>query len=843
MDNRIETFFGLTNEEVSQQQEIHGKNIIVEDIKTGFFKKVVNILLEPMFLLLFFSSMIYFVLKEPFDGTIMLVFIIVIIGIELYQEWRADKTLKELKKLSAPESSVIRNGEQIEIESEELVPKDILLISEGDKIPADGWIIRSVDLRVNESSLTGEAEAVWKVETLEKKEREEEYWRKDYAYAGTHVVTGSGMILVHKTGKNTEYGKISEKLENYQEKPSQLDREISKIVKIAGMIAFFLFLLVFLVTFFNSNQTLPLTIRLVDSLLSGITLAMAMIPEEFPVVLTVFMSMGAWRLAKKRSLVKKMSAIESMGAISILAVDKTGTITQNKMVLTEVLVDEEYSEEEVMGVASLASEVAPYDPMEQAILEYYEEKSGRVSELFQQSLIHEYSFTDELKMMGHVWQEKEKIIICVKGSPESVLNICRLSKEKKQIIFEKIEKMAQNGLRVIAIGKQELSEENRSEFDIPENMVDLQLDYMGLVGFSDPPRKGIEKQIQKCQQAGIKVVMITGDHSLTAQAIAEKIGMKKSSNVMTGTEINHYSEDELVKKIGEVSIFSRVTPEHKMKIIQAFQSKGEVVAMTGDGVNDAPALKYADIGISMGKNGSEVSREAADLVLLDDNFEVIVETVRDGRRIYENIKKAVEYIFTVHIPIAFSALCAPILGIPTSALLLLPIHVVLLELIIDPTCSVVLERGPSEPDSMNIPPRKMKDSLITLNSILKSIVQGFILFFISFGTYAYYYYKMDEVEIARTMGITILIIANIFLVLTNSSRKELTWKNIELLKDRVIFILLSAMLIFLGILIYTPLNRYFGFTVLSFCQIGLALFLGMVSVVWYDLIKIFKVRR
>lgn len=828
---------GLTQQEVEERQNEFGVNQLEQKKQEPFYSKVFKIILEPMFLLLIVAALIYFFLGDPIDGAVMLTFVVVIIAIEVIQEWKTDQTLNALKDLSAPKIKVIRNNETIEILSEEVVPGDLMLIEEGNKVPADGFVIKANDLRVNESSLTGETEAVWKTIAESKKSRTEDYWRNDYVYTGTLVTTGSATILVNTTGTNTEYGKIGKHLVTAENEHSPLDKQIGTLVKVGAIIAFFLLCIVAMSTFFSSTN-LELSNRIIQSILSGITIAMAMIPEEFPVVLTVFLSMGAWRLAKKQSLVRKLPAVETMGAISILAVDKTGTITENKMTVTNVWAYDSNKENRLNEVMGLASEIDPYDPMEIAILEYNEQQGWNKDTLFNSPLITEYPFTDELKMMGHVWQRNNQIEVTVKGSPESVLRISDLSTEMKKIIQTKIDIFANEGLRVIAVGEEIVNTAN----EIPETIEQCSLKFLGLVGLADPPRRGIEQDIEDCIEAGINVVMITGDNGITATSIAKKVGIRNAENFLTGFELDQMDDKMLAKKVASVNVFSRVTPEHKMRIIKAFKDNGEVVAMTGDGVNDAPALKYADIGIAMGKRGSEVSREAADIILLDDNFSTIVNTVRDGRRIYDNIKKAIGYIFVIHIPIALTAFLGPVLGIPQEALFLLPIHVVLLELVIDPTCSVVLERQPSEPDIMKRPPRDPFATILSRRLLIRIILQGVAIFFASFSAY-YFTLQQNPAndELARTMGMTVLIIANLFLVQVNSSNQLLGIQTfLKLRHDKVTWIILGGTSISLLALIYSPINAFLDLAPLSAYQLVICLLLGMVSVCWYDIVKLFK---
>lgn len=825
---KVQTMKGLTDEEVRIAQNKYGKNQLIPTKKESLFLKILEVLKEPMFLLLLVAAVIYFILGEPQDGIVMLVFVSGIISIDVIQEWKTDKTLSALKNLSAPHITVIRNSVEKSINSEELVPNDLMIITEGVKIPADGEVLVANDLCVDESSLTGEAEGVWKCTD---DSNGNDYWRRDYCYAGTLVTQGRGIVRVNKIGKDTEYGKIGVNIAEAPDIPTPLQKQTGKLVKICATIAAVLFVLVCIITYFNLPDN-NLKERVIESILSGITLAMAMIPEEFPVILTVFLSMGAWRLAKKNSLVRKLPSVETLGAISVLCVDKTGTITMNKMALKESWALKDIDELDVtMG---MACETEPYDPMEQAMLKYCEDKGISKEKLFKGRLVTEYSFTNEKKMMGHVWECDGVISVRAKGSPEKILDICLLSEDEKKKVEEKMYEMSSKGLRVIGVGKMIV---NNS--DIPKSLEECKLEFLGLIGLQDPPREGIKDDIKMCLDAGIRVVMITGDNGITANSIAKEVGIPHSEGVITGEELNKMDDEELNKRIKDVSIFSRVVPEHKMRIVKAFKEIGEVVAMTGDGVNDAPDLKYADIGIAMGKRGSEVSREAADLILLDDNFSTIVDTVKDGRRIYDNIRKAIGYVFVIHIPIAFASLLAPLLGISASSLLLLPVHVVLLELLIDPTCSIVLERQPAESDIMNRKSRDSREGILTSKVLVKSIIQGLVLFAASFG--AYYYYLDSSIELARSMGLAIIMISNLLLVQVNSSDSELAYKTlIKLRKDKVMWAVGIGTILGLVIILYTPLSEFLGLAPLGLSEMLKVCGISIVSILWYEGVKIFK---
>ena len=827
---------GLTSAQAKQQQEKFGRNELTITKQESFFHKIIKVISEPMFLLLIIAATIYFILGEPRDGAIMLVFVVGIISIEVIQEWKTDKTLNALKDLSAPRITVLRDNAKVVINSCDLVPDDIMFIAEGVKVPADGEVLKSNTLRIDESSLTGEAEGVWKhsIEIVDDKKKE--YWRDDYCYAGTLVTQGTGIIRVVKIGSLSEYGKIGANVMAAPDNPTPLQIQTDKLVKLSATIAAVLFVLVGGVTFMNLVDH-AFTSRIIESILAGVTLAMAMIPEEFPVILTVFLSMGAWRLAKKNSLVRRLPSVETLGAVSVLCVDKTGTITLNKMTVhSDWSLND--SSERLIYITGLGCESDAYDPMEQAMVAYCEKMGISRERLFNGELVEDYAFTDELKMMGHVWRKKTELVVAAKGSPESILKICELSGEEREIIDKQITDMSLQGLRVIAVGQMILANEG----EIPESILDCRLHFCGLIGLADPPRESVKEDIKTCIKAGVRVVMITGDNGITASSIAKQIGMPNSDKIITGDELNRMSDEELQEKVKDVSVFSRVIPEHKMRIVKAFKENGEIVAMTGDGVNDAPALKYADIGIAMGKRGSEVSREAADLILLDDNFSTIVDTIKDGRRIYDNIRKAVGYVFTIHIPIALASLVAPLMGIAPASLLLLPLHVVILELVIDPTCSVVLERQPAEFDIMDRKPRNATEKLLTPKTLAKSVIQGLMIFAASFNTYLYYNYLFpDNAILARTMGLTIILLSNLFLVQVNSSNYQFAYQSfMKLIKDKIMWIVNLATLLGLIIILYSPLNGFLKLAPLDARQMIFAIFMAFIAVFWYELVKVGK---
>ena len=820
MSNGVD-FPGLTSAEAAELLAKHGKNELSPSKKEGLFKKVWHVICEPMFLLLIIAAVIYFILGEPGDAFVMIIFVAVIICIDVIQEWKTDKTLNALKDLSAPRIGVIRDGGETQIPSAELVPGDIMLIREGVKIPADGPVVKCSDLRVDESSLTGEPEGVWKASG-------------DYCRAGTLVTQGYAAVSVAKTGASTEYGKIGAHVAQAPREKTPLQKQMSKLVKLCVGIAAGLCALVAAATWFAAAGA-DTDSRIIASVLSGVTLSMAMIPEEFPVILTVFLSMGAWRIAKKQSLVRKLPSVETLGAVSVLCVDKTGTITVNQMTVQDVWAFDG-GEESLVETMGLACETDAYDPMEKAMLSHCEKVGVYQSHIFGGELIKEYAFTNELKMMGHVWRHDGEIIIAAKGSPENILDICELNYGVRMSIEERIRDMSQHGLRVIAVA----SSVPGGESEIPGELTGCKLTFRGLIGLADPPKASVKGDLAVCRKAGVRVVMITGDSGVTAASIADQIGMDRSGGVITGIELDEMTDSELCQKVKTVNIFSRVTPGHKMRIVKAFKDNGQIVAMTGDGVNDAPALKYADIGIAMGKRGSEVSREAADLILMDDNFSTIVDTIKDGRRIYDNIRKAVGYVFVIHIPLAAASLLAPVLGVTHESLLLLPLHVALLELVIDPTCSIVLERQPAERNIMERGPRDPKKGLLDARSLAKSVIQGLVIAAASFGAYYYTLAQNGGAPLARSMGIAVIMLANLFLVQVNSSDAGDVFTSVKQLSgDKVMWAVNILTILGLAVILYTPLNGFLKLAPLTARGALAALGLSAASVLWYEVVKAF----
>ncbi|ETI90776.1 MAG: Calcium-transporting ATPase 1 [Clostridium butyricum DORA_1] len=816
---------GLNSEEVEKLQKKYGMNELVSQEKPNMLKKFLGVFKEPMFLLLLIAATVYFLLGAPKDGAIMLVFVGFVASITFIQEWKTEKTMNALKDLTSPKVNTLRNGKNILIKSTELVPGDVVFLSEGERIPADCIVLEPSNFSVDESILTGESEYVMKVSTTQS-EKSTDYWKKDILYAGTLCVFGKCTAIVKFTGINTEYGKIGKAISEAKDEPTPLQKKVSILVKNIAIAGVILCISVMVASYFYSFDIL-------NSILSGISLAMAIIPEEFPVVLTVFLSMGAYRLAKNNTLMRKISAVETLGSATVLCVDKTGTITQNKMKVKSIYSDggifnnEDLKNQELSDLMVLSCEKDPYDPMEKAILEAA--NLSQLETVYKYDLSKKIAFDSKTKRMANIYIKDNKYYVAVKGSAETVLGLCNLDKQTMDEINIEIDKMASNGLRVLALA-------DCTSEEVYEDLECYELTFKALVGLQDPPKDGVEEAIKLCKKAGIRVVMITGDYSKTAMAIGEEIGLKFTDKVIVGNEIDSLSENELCEVVKSCDVFSRVIPEQKMKIVKALKKNGEIVAMTGDGVNDAPALKSADIGIAMGQRGTEVAKEAADMILMDDNFTTIVKSVKDGRRVYDNIRKAMVYILIIHIPIAAMAMFAPLFNLPP---LLLPMHIMLLELIIDPTCSIVFEGEPAEANIMENHPRPPQEPLLTRSLTIKVVLQGIIMFLAAFMPFHYMIDLGISSEYARSFSLITFIVANVTLVLVNRSNTELLYHLIKEKGSKVRLIVNSMALIMVFAIVYIPiLNGFFRTEKIGIYPLIIAIVLGFISTGWWEIVKI-----
>jgi len=742
---------GLTTAEVRKKQKQFGFNEISSKGRKSIFKIILELLSEPMILLLIVTVGIYFVLGDKNEALLLLFSFFGIIFIELYQNNKTEKSLQALKNLSSPISQVIRDGEVTTIPGRELVIGDIILISEGSRVPADAKLISSESLHIDESLLTGESEAV------EKTIKKQKDIRLNVIFSGTLIVKGHGIAEVTDIGNKTEIGTIGQSLKSIEIEKTLLQKEVKKVIIFVAILA--VIAMIILATIFWISRG-----NFLQGLLASLTLAIAILPEEFPVVLTIFLTLGAWRLAKSNVLARRASTIETLGSATVLCVDKTGTLTENKMKILSIidnkgsLFTDDFSQiPEIVKYGVLASQQNPFDPMEEAFILAGEKTFGGLKDIYDnQSIIKEYPVEEHSLSVVHIWGKGNIAkIVALKGAPETVFDLCKLNKVRKIELEADVKLLASQGLRVIAVAKGKninILHNNRSDFDF---------DFLGLVGLTDPIRKEVPAAIKICKEAGIRVIMITGDYPETAINIAKKIGLDYE-NIITGLEFKKLSKSDRLEIVKSVSVFSRVNPSDKLTIVNALKSNGEVVAMTGDGVNDAPALKSAHIGIAMGKKGTDVAREAAAIVLLDDNFASIVHGVRLGRRIYDNLRKAMSYIISVHIPIVLLSLLPALFGWP---LVLIPVHIMFLEFIIDPSCTIIFENEKESADIMQRQPRKLRESIFNKKMIIGSVIRGLFIALIVIVAFRLLLDLGWDENKARGMTFLILIVSNIMLIL------------------------------------------------------------------------------
>jgi Ca2+-transporting ATPase len=786
---------GLTSVEAAKRLRDFGFNELPSAKPKTIWGIAWEVMKEPMFLLLIGCSTLYMILGDYREGIIMLSTISIIIGITFYQYRKTERALETLKNLSSPRALVIRNGVEQRIAGRDVVPDDIIILNEGDRVPADAALIKSSNLLVDESILTGESVPVLKTLTPEK---------ELLIFSGTLVLSGKGVALVKFTGQKTELGKIGLSLKSIEESDTRLQQEMKVLVRNFAFGGAAITIIVIAMFYFTRGN-------LLQAILTGLSAAMAILPEEFPVVLTVFLALGAWSLSKRNVLSRRPSAIETLGSATVLCSDKTGTITQNKMEVIVVHTDQatieksDFQKSEKAKALIHASHWActpdSLDPMEKAMIAI-SQHLGQTTGL---PVIKEYPFTRELMVMTRVLRDEnaDQAIAYCKGAPETVFRLCDMQEAELKSIVAVVHTLAQRGLRVLAVATALVETK-----DLPDDQTGFRFSFLGLIGLADPIRPEVPQAVRDCQTAGVKVIMITGDYPETAKSIARQIGLS-DGKVISGTELGALSESDLRKKISSVNVFARVLPEQKLRIVNALKANGEIVAMTGDGVNDAPALKAANIGVAMGLKGTDVSREAAALVLLDDNFASIATAIRQGRRIFDNLQKAMAYILAIHIPIIGLTLLPAF--IPTLPLLLLPLHIVFMELIIDPVCSVAFESEAEEKGVMNRAPRSPNIKFFGAGKIMASVFQGILLLLMVIGVYWLSIYEGHTEGEVRAIAFSALIIGNIFLILTNLSYTRSVWDVIKERNPAVVLILNGAVVILLCVLHIPALRQIFAF--------------------------------
>ncbi len=819
---------GLNNQEVIDARNLYGKNQLDYKRENGFIDAVKSLAKEPMVILLLVASAIYFISDKTGDGIFMAAAIILVAAISLYQDSRSRNALEKLKTFTQPNCKVIRNGLTEEIQTEDLVIGDCLMIEEGELISADGTIIHSNDFSVNESILTGESFTVYK--------------DKDKAdnsiYSGTTVGSGLAIARVTAIGNTTRLGKIGKSIESIENEATPLELQINHFVKLMVIIGAIVFAIVWGINYFKTNNIL-------DSLLKALTLAMSILPEEIPVAFTTFMALGAWRLMKMGIVVKQMKTVETLGSATVICTDKTGTITENKMSLAKIYtlsantitnISNALSVEELslISTAMWASEPIPFDPMEIALHQSYAANT-KSDERPHYKMIHEYPLSGKPPMMTHVFEDLQgNRIIAAKGAPEAIMNVCVLNEAEKKGVENAIELMAAEGYRILGVG---IGFFEGTAF--PDEQQKFRFSFKGIIGFYDPPKHNIRAVLEGFYSAGIEVKIVTGDNSATTTSIAKQIGLNGHQACLTGDELMLLEDGGLEEKVLATKLFTRMFPEAKLKIINALKANNEIVAMTGDGVNDGPALKAAHIGIAMGKKGTEIAKQAASLILMEDDLSMMLEAVAVGRKIYANLKKAIQYIISIHIPIVLTVFIPLALGwlYPN---IFTPVHIIFLELIMGPTCSIIYENEPMEKNTMLQKPRPISATFFNWKELTTSIVQGLAITIGSLAVYQYGVHQEYTEVIIRTMVFIVLIAANISLTLVNRSFYYSVLTTLQY-KNNLVGLIIAITIVITAILLYVPLfANFFQFIPLTALPMTISIGAGFASVIWYEIIKWFK---
>ena len=851
---------GLSEAEATLRQQSEGFNEIPQEAKRGVLSIAFEVMREPMFLLLVGCGSLYLLMGELSDALMLLAFVFVVIGITIIQERRTERALDALRDLSSPRALVIRAGTQRRIAGREVVRGDQILLSEGDRVPADAVLRYALNVTVDESLLTGESVPV------RKSSSQNATWKGKpggddlpEVYSGSLITRGQGLAEVVAIGANTELGKIGRALQSIEQAKTPLQTETGRLVKhLAGIgIALCAVTIVaYALTRGNTPQSWA------QATLAGIAMAMAVLPEEFPVIMTVFLAMGAWRISRSHVLTRRIPAIETLGSATVLCTDKTGTLTLNRMAVRQLYAGGQtfvarqgaaMSEmfHPLLEYGVLASKKEIFDPMERALHQMGDEYLNKTEHGHDQwEMVRDYPLSSRLMAVSHVWRvaDAENLVVATKGAPEAIADLCHLDEEQRSAITAQVNKMAGGGLRVLGVARAiwptaAVSQPALPEVSLPDDQHDFAFEFLGLVGLEDPIRPTVPATIQECYTAGIRVIMITGDHPTTAQSIARQIGLRgvpgEGIKVIGGPELAAMSDEELTQRIRDVDVFARVVPEQKLRLVNSIKASGEVVAMTGDGVNDAPALKAAHIGIAMGGRGTDVAREASALILLDDDFSSIVQAIRLGRRIYDNIKKAVAYTVAIHVPIAGLSM-APVF-VADLPLMLLPVHIVFLELIIDPACSLIFESEGAEKDVMLRPPRKPDEQLFNARVVSISLMQGlFVLasIFFMFWVAGMQGQPLDDTR--RSFVFATLVFANLALIMTNRS-----WNRtiVTMFKEpnAVLWWILGGATVMLILVLNVPVLRILlHLNALEPKDFGFCLLAGAASVGWFEVYKLMR---
>ncbi|MGB4845201.1 MAG: cation-translocating P-type ATPase [Ferruginibacter sp.] len=824
-------FQGLTTAEVITSRNKFGANVQEDGARGGFFIALLNVVKEPMFILLAVASAVYFITGNIGDGIIMVSAIVLVSAISVYQDYRSSNAIAALKTLSQPHSKVIRNGQTVEINSDEIVIGDYMIVEEGALIPADGIIEQSNDFSVNESILTGESLSVFK--SVDDKENK--------VYQGSSVAGGLAICTVTQIGFNTKLGEIGKSIISIAQEQTPLQIQISNFVKKMAIAGLIVFLIVWGINYFQSKD-------IFDSLLKALTLAMSILPEEIPVAFTTFMALGSWRLMKMGVIVKQTKTVESLGSATVICVDKTGTITENKMMLVKLYVpasdkitdsggDLTPEEKNLVRTAMWASEPIPFDPMETALHKKYADLFT-ADERPQYKMIHEYPLDGRPPMMTHIFENTSATrIIAAKGAPEAIISVSKLTETEKNKITAALQQLTVLGYRVLGV-----AETDHQGNSFPKEQQQFNFQFKGLVAFYDPPKKNIQSVFEGFDKAGIAVKIITGDNEATTRTIAKQVAFKGTEKSFNGEMVNSMTDEELQKSVKQVNIFTRMFPDAKLKVIEALKRNNEVVAMTGDGVNDGPALKSAHIGIAMGKKGTEIAKQASSIILTDDDLAKMVDAVAMGRKIYSNLKKAIQYIISIHIPIILTVFIPLALGWVYPNIFT-PVHVIFLELIMGPTCSIIYENEPIEKNLMVEKPRLFTSTFFNWRELTTSIVQGLVIAAGTLFIYQYAVLQGSNEDVTRTMVFLTLISANIFLTLVNRSFYYSLLTTSRYKNNLVPLIILITVVLMTLLLFIDPLQKLFQFEKLTAMQAIQGICTGFVSVTWFEVVKYFKRRK
>jgi Ca2+-transporting ATPase len=819
---------GLSTEEAAKRLTADGPNAIAQKKESRLWNAVKGVFTEPMVLLLLVSALLYALHGDYPDALFLAGSILVVAAISIYQEAKSRIALEKLQSYTSPHAVAMRSGELISVPTSSLVCGDLVLLEEGMPVPADALLREANDFSVDESILTGESMAVFKYAQP----------ANDKVFQGTMVATGRAWAEVIATGGRTELGKIGKSIVDLDEPPTPLEKQVNAFVRAMVFVGAGVFALVWLVNVLMGAS-------MYDALLRALTLAMSILPEEIPVAFTTFMALGAFRLMSRGVVVKRMKTVETLGSATVICTDKTGTLTENRMSLAALISSEASakhfstdqlvaSDVELLEYAMFSSEPEPFDPMEKALHEAYTNCIAN-DQRKHFKLVHEYPLGGKPPLMTHVFQNASgERIIAAKGAPEGLLKNAKLSESDTEYWFGRLHELTSQGYRVLGVGKCEWE-----DADFPQNQTDFSVQFLGLVAFYDAPKANVSGVLSVFEEAGIAVKMITGDNKQTAMAIGKEVGLRSYEAAMDGDELMQLSEEELREKVKTTFVFSRMYPEAKLRIVKALQANGEVVAMTGDGVNDGPALKAADIGIAMGKRGSEIARQAAALVLTDDDFSRMVEAVAMGRRIYANLKRAIQYIISIHIPIILLVLLPLLLGWVYPAIFT-PVHIIFLELIMGPTCSLIYENEPMEANTMRQVPRAPSVTFFNWRELSTSILQGCV---IALGASVVYFIALamhPTLETVRTAVFVSMITSNVGLTLVNRS---FYYSLIQTMwyKNRLMPYMIGGTLLLTALMLFwNPLREFFGFEVLSVPLYAMASGVGLLSAVWFEVVKWYR---